>query len=87
MAKVKKNSDERGFEELLKETEEISERLESGVLSLDDSLGAYSRGVENLRRCAELLKNAEEKVKVLLEEAGSLRLEDLDQNDTTEDEG
>jgi exodeoxyribonuclease VII small subunit len=67
-----------GFETLLKETEALVEELESGELSLDESLKKYETGVKNIRACAKLLTQAEEKVKLLVEEAeGSFRLDDL----------
>lgn len=79
MAKKSKNEPETpGFEELLEEAETLAGKIEEGGLSLDESIGAYEKGVENLRRCADLLKAAEEKVQVLLEKNGSFRLEALD---------
>lgn len=72
------------FEELLAEAEMLAEKMEEGGLSLDESLRSYEKGVENLRRCAELLRAAEEKVKVLVEKNGAFRLEELDAGD---DEG
>lgn len=75
MAKKKSES----FEELLGRTEEIVEELEGGEMSLDESLKKYEEGVANLRKCAALIASAEEKVKVLIEEAeGAFSLEDLD---------
>lgn len=67
-----------GFEELLAEAESLAGKMEEGGLTLDESIAAYEKGVENLRRCAELLRSAEEKVKVLLEKDGAFRLTDLD---------
>lgn len=69
---------EQTFEELLAEAESIAERMEDGGLNLDQSIAAYGKGVENLRRCAAMLRGAEEKVKILLEANGEFRLEDLD---------
>lgn len=68
------------FESLLAEAETLASRMEEGGLSLDESLAAYERGVRNLRLCAGLLRTAEEKVKLLLEENGSFRLDDLDRD-------
>lgn len=78
---AKKTGDTPGqtFEELLAEAEGLAERMEDGGLSLDQSIAAYEKGVANLRRCSGMLKAAEEKVKLLLEDgAGAFRLEDLD---------
>ena len=67
------------FEELLAQTESLVEALEGGALSLDESLKTYEKGIENLRACARLIQQAEEKVKALIEKsAGVFALEDLD---------
>jgi Exonuclease VII small subunit len=87
MAKKSAEAETPSFEQLLAEAETLAERMEEGGLSLDDSLAAYARGVENLRLCAGLLKQAEEKVKLLVEEENSFRLEDLDKNDDVDGDG
>ncbi len=76
MAKKKSAS----FEALLAETEELVDTLEGGELSLDESLKKYEKGIQNLRTCAKLLGEAEQKVKVLVEETeGAFKLEELDE--------
>lgn len=67
-----------GFEELLSEAEALAAKMEEGGLTLDESIRAYEKGVDNIRRCAGLLRAAEEKVQVLLERNGSFRLEDFE---------
>lgn len=57
-----------GFEERLASLEEIVADLEAGELSLEDSLARYQEGVEHLRRCYEMLKEAEGKVKILVKD-------------------
>jgi exodeoxyribonuclease VII small subunit len=66
------------FESALGELEALVEQMETGELSLEDSLKAFERGVKLTRHCQGALKNAELKVKVLTE---SNRLEDLDLDD------
>lgn len=46
------------FEELLKELEEIVKELESGNLSLDDSIKKYQRGIELSAECKKMLEDA-----------------------------
>lgn len=46
------------FEELLKELEEIVKELESGELSLDDSIKKYQRGIELSAECKKMLEDA-----------------------------
>ncbi|MDR3077821.1 MAG: exodeoxyribonuclease VII small subunit [Planctomycetota bacterium] len=65
------------FEELLAEAEELAGRMEDGGLSLDQALAAYEKGAGNLRRCAEILREAEAKVKLLTEKGGAFKLEDF----------
>ncbi len=88
MAKKTAETPAAAFEDLLAEAESLAERMEEGGLSLDASIAAYEKGVDNLRRCAAMLRGAEERVKILLEEDGRFRLEDLDaeEGDGEEDE-
>lgn len=76
-----------GFEELLAEAESLAEKMEDGGMTLDDSIAAYEKGVGNLRRCADLLRAAEEKVKLLIEKDGafSLREMEFENGDAEED--
>ncbi len=63
------------FEQAFAELEKIVERLESGELSLDDSLALFERGQTLAALCGALLDAAELKVKQL---APGGELEDLD---------
>ena len=54
------------FEKKLKRLEDIVGKMESGELSLDDSLKLFEEGVKLSRDCQSQLTVAEEKVKVLL---------------------
>ncbi len=58
-----------GFEEHLQALERLVEELESGDLTLDDSLKRFQEGVGRLRSCRELLTKAEDQVKVLVKNA------------------
>lgn len=53
------------FENNLKELETLVESLESGKLSLEDSLSAFEKGVGITRECQQALKDAEQKVSLL----------------------
>ena len=55
------------FEAALDELEALVHKMESGELSLEDSLAAFERGVKLTRHCQAALKSAELKVKVLTE--------------------
>lgn len=63
----------------LERLEEIVRRLESPDVDLDQALKLFEEGVERLRAARERLATAEAKVKqVLADEAGTLRIDDLD---------
>lgn len=55
------------FEAALAELEALVERMESGELSLDDSLAAFERGIHLTRHCQRALSEAEQRVQTLLE--------------------
>jgi exodeoxyribonuclease VII small subunit len=58
------------FEAAMRDLEEIVERLEQGDLPLEESLAAFERGVRLTRTCQVALKEAEQKVEILLKKAG-----------------
>lgn len=50
------------FEQLMKELTEVVEKLESGKLSLEDSVTIYQRGVSLSLECKKRLDNAKQVV-------------------------
>ncbi|HEV7614466.1 MAG TPA: exodeoxyribonuclease VII small subunit [Steroidobacteraceae bacterium] len=66
------------FESAMRDLEELVERLEQGDLSLEESLAAFERGVLLTRACQTALKEAEQKVEILLKKAGGPAVEDFD---------
>lgn len=54
------------FEKKLTRLEEIVAKMESGDLSLEDSLKFFEEGVKLSRECNTQLSQAEQKVKTLL---------------------
>ncbi len=62
----------------MRDLEEIVERLEQGDLPLEESLAAFERGVMLTRTCQSSLKEAEQKVEILLKKAGEPVIEDFD---------
>ena len=67
------------FEAALEELEELVSSMEDGELSLEESLGAFEKGIKLARECQTALKNAEHKVQVLLNENGDTERLDLDE--------
>ena len=60
------------FEQSLGALQTLVERLESGDLSLEESLSAFEQGVTLTRECQQALTQAEQKVAQLLEQDGQL---------------
>ncbi len=58
------------FEAALAELEKVVADMETGKLSLEESLAAYQRGAELLQQCRSRLEDAQQRVRVL--ENGSL---------------
>jgi exodeoxyribonuclease VII small subunit len=65
------------FETALRDLEDLVERLEHGDLPLEESLAAFERGVLLTRACQSALKEAEQKVEILLKKAGEPAVEDF----------
>ncbi len=61
------------FEKALEELEGIVEDLESGDLSLENSLKSFEKGIKLARQCQEQLSKAELQVQKLIEENGELK--------------
>jgi len=55
------------FEKSLEELESLVEQLESGDLSLDQSLKQFKRGVELTRHCQGVLDQAQQTVQTLMD--------------------
>ncbi len=58
--------------------EEIVRKLEADEVELDAALALFEEGVARLRAARDRLTQATLKVQAVLEEAGDLRLADLD---------
>jgi len=54
------------FEQALGELEAVVEKLEHGELPLEDALKQFERGIDLARSCQAALKQAEQKVEILL---------------------
>jgi exodeoxyribonuclease VII small subunit len=57
------------LEDTLVELEQLVARLEEGELPLDKALKEFERGIQMTRQCQKVLKDAEQKIEILL--AGS----------------
>ena len=66
-----KSGKAQSFETSLAELEQVVADMESGKLTLEDSLAAYKRGAELLSFCRSRLDDAQQQVRVL--EDGALK--------------
>ena len=64
------------LEKSLADLEELVEELESGDLPLEKAMKKFEEGIKLTRGCQAALKDAEQKVEILLQSAGG---EDLDE--------
>jgi exodeoxyribonuclease VII small subunit len=69
------------LERALDELEAIVEALESGDLPLEKAMKKFEDGIRLARSCQAALKDAEQKVEILLKEAGGETLEAFDVNE------
>jgi exodeoxyribonuclease VII small subunit len=60
------------FEQQLKNLEDLVASLESGDLSLEDSMKSFEQGIKVARECQRALKEAEQKVEILTRQGDEL---------------
>jgi len=65
------------FEKSLQQLQDVVAKLESGELSLEQSVAMFEKGMELANICNKALTQAEQKVQVLLEKNGAIIKEDL----------
>lgn len=58
------------FEAALEELEALVTRMEEGELPLEEALKQFERGIQLTRDCQKALREAEQKVDLLMEKAG-----------------
>jgi exodeoxyribonuclease VII small subunit len=78
---AKKIPEQPDFEASLKELETLVETMDKGDLSLEDSLSHFERGVQLSRTCQQALKDAEQKVDILMKKSGQDELAPFDNED------
>ena len=67
-----------GFDQILARLREVVQRLESGELSLEQSLQVYEEGVQLARRGQQLLAAAEKRVEILVSASGGAEVAPFD---------
>ena len=70
-------NDNMQFEAALARLEELVRALEDGSATLDESLSAFEEGIGLVRLCTERLRDAEQRVKVLVEKESGYDEQDM----------
>ena len=69
----------KNFEEMIENLEQIAKDLESGNLSLDESVKKFEEGMEISKECSKILENAEKKITILIKDSeGNIKEKDFD---------
>lgn len=72
---ARKDATNKKFESALEDLEQVVEQLESGELSLEDSLAAFEKGVGLVKFCNQKLNEVEKKIELLVKDKeGKLQL-------------
>jgi exodeoxyribonuclease VII small subunit len=69
------------LEKSLADLEELVEELESGDLPLEQAMKKFEEGIKLTRGCQAALKEAEQKVQILMKSAGGDELADFEVDD------
>jgi len=82
---ARKDVSNKNFESAMEEIEQVVEQIESGELSLEESLAAYEKGVGLVKFCYQKLNEVEKRIEFLVKDKeGKLQLKVLE-NLPTED--
>ena len=74
-----------GFDAILVRLREVVQKLESGELTLEQSLAVYEEGVQLARRGQQLLASAEKRVEILVSAAGGVQTVPFDDPSSAND--
>ncbi len=66
------------FEAAIEELEKLVTRMESGQLSLEESMQTFERGAALSQQCQQALDAAEQRIRILSEKAGAAATEAFD---------
>jgi exodeoxyribonuclease VII small subunit len=77
---ARKDATSKKFESALEDLEQVVEQLESGELSLEDSLAAFEKGVGLVKFCNQKLNEVEKKIELLVKDKeGKLQLKAIEE--------
>ena len=66
------------FEKSMGDLESLVEAMESDELTLEESLKHFEQGIKQVRACQKALDEAEQKVKILMNDAKGKQLADFE---------
>ena len=75
---MSKNEENKSFEELMKNLENIVQELEKGDLNLDDSVAKFEEGMKISKECSKILEDSEKRISILLENNGEVSEENFE---------
>lgn len=59
----------KNFEQMMQDLESIAKELESGSLSLDESVNKFEQGMEISKECSKILEDAEKRISILIKDS------------------
>ena len=77
---TRKKTESLTFEQSMQELEAIVHKMEQGELPLEEALQQFERGIQLARLSQQKLKDAEQKVQILMNQNGQANLLDFDQD-------
>ena len=66
----------KNFEDMMKDLEQIAKDLENGELSLDESVKKFEEGMEISKSCSKILEDAEKKITILIKDSNGNVIEE-----------
>ncbi len=73
--------EEKNFEKMLADLERISNELEKGDLTLDESVSKFEEGMKLSKECSKILETAEKKITILLKDDEEIKEKDFVSNE------
>jgi exodeoxyribonuclease VII small subunit len=84
---ARKDVSSKNFESAMEEIEQVVEQIESGELSLEESLAAYEKGVGLVKFCHQKLNEVEKRIEFLVKDKeGKLQLKVVENLATEEND-
>ena len=70
----------KNFEEQMETLENIVAELETGKLSLDESVSKFEEGIKISKECNKILENAEKKITIVVKKDEDFQEEEFNNN-------